>query len=100
FFTEDAFNCPDATPSSNSAKRDLPFSEGLIRSLNLLPCSYLLYYFKQKEMLAIEMGEYYKGGARAQVVQKVEKQLFIKLHRDASVINHPLAEFKNDIQFL
>ena len=27
-------------------------------------------------MLAIEMGEYYKGGARAQVVQKVEKQLF------------------------
>lgn len=54
---------------------DLPFSEGLIRSLNLLPCSYLLYYFKQKEMLAIEMGEYYKGGARAQVVQKVEKQL-------------------------
>ncbi|HCR5709784.1 TPA: 6-phospho-beta-glucosidase, partial [Shigella dysenteriae] len=30
---------------------DLPFSEGLIRSLNLLPCSYLLYYFKQKEML-------------------------------------------------
>lgn len=40
---------------------DLPFSEGLIRSLNLLPCSYLLYYFKQKEMLAIEMGEYYKG---------------------------------------
>ncbi len=26
-------------------------------------------------MLAIEMGEYYKGGARAQVVQKVEKQL-------------------------
>ena len=35
---------------------DLPFSEGLIRSLNLLPCSYLLYYFKQKEMLAIEMG--------------------------------------------
>jgi 6-phospho-beta-glucosidase len=55
---------------------DLPFSEGLLRSLNLLPCSYLLYYFKPKEMLAIEMGEYYKGGARATVVQKVEKQLF------------------------
>ena len=55
---------------------DLPFSEGLLRSLNLIPCSYLLYYFKQKEMLAIEMGEFYKGGARATVVQKVEKQLF------------------------
>ncbi|QCR92807.1 6-phospho-beta-glucosidase [Enterobacter ludwigii] len=63
---------------------DLPFSEGLIRSLNLLPCSYLLYYFKQKEMLAIEMGEYYKGGARAQVVQKVEKQLF-DLYKDPNL---------------
>ncbi|WP_039057196.1 6-phospho-beta-glucosidase [Enterobacter sp. Bisph1] len=60
---------------------DMPFSEGLIRALNLLPCSYLLYYVKQKEMLAIEIGEYYKGGARAQVVQKVEKQLF-DLYKD------------------
>ncbi|MDU4436691.1 MAG: 6-phospho-beta-glucosidase, partial [Pluralibacter gergoviae] len=69
--------------TANTVKNifDMPFSEGLIRSLNLLPCSYLLYYFKQKEMLAIEMGEYYKGGARAQVVQKVEKQLF-ELYKD------------------
>ena len=54
--------------SANSVKNifDLPFSEGLLRSLRLIPCSYLLYYFKPKEMLAIEMGEYYKGGARAQ----------------------------------
>lgn len=66
------------TLTSSSVKNifTLPFSEGLLRSLNLLPCSYLLYYFKQKEMLAIEMGEYYKGGVRAEVVQKVEKELF------------------------
>ena len=67
---------------------DLPFSEGLIRSLNLLPCSYLLYYFKQKEMLAIEMGEFYKGGARASVVQKVEKQLF-ELYKDPELSVKP-----------
>ncbi|SEK29477.1 6-phospho-beta-glucosidase [Kosakonia sacchari] len=67
---------------------DLPFSEGLIRALNLLPCSYLLYYFKQKEMLAIEMGEYYKGGARAQVVQQVEKQLF-ELYKDPALKEKP-----------
>ena len=67
---------------------DLPFSEGLIRSLNLLPCSYLLYYFKQKEMLAIEMGEFYKGGARATVVQKVEKQLF-DLYKDPELSVKP-----------
>ncbi|EBG6879043.1 6-phospho-beta-glucosidase [Salmonella enterica] len=66
------------TISGSSVKNifSLPFSGGLLRSLNLLPCSYLLYYFKSKEMLAIEMGEYYKGSVRAQVVQKLEKQLF------------------------
>lgn len=69
---------------------DLPFSEGLIRSLNLLPCSYLLYYFKHKEMLAIEMGEYYKGGVRAQVVQKVEKELFT-LYQDPHLNVKPQA---------
>ena len=55
---------------------DLPFSEGLLRALNLVPCSYLQYYFKSKEMLGIELGEYYKGSTRAQVVQGVEKNLF------------------------
>lgn len=76
--------------TANSVKNifDLPFSEGLIRSLNLIPCSYLLYYFKQKEMLAIEMGEYYKGGVRAQVVQNVEKQLF-DLYKDPQLAVKP-----------
>ncbi|WP_241574942.1 6-phospho-beta-glucosidase [Rosenbergiella nectarea] len=71
------------TLSANSVRNitDLAFNGGLIRSLRLIPCSYLLYYFKPKEMLAIEMGEYYKGGTRAQVVQKVEQQLF-ELYKD------------------
>ena len=74
------------TLSANSVKNitDLPFNEGLIRSLRLIPCSYLLYYFKPKEMLAIEIGEYYKGGTRAQVVQKIEQQLF-KLYKDPNL---------------
>lgn len=55
---------------------DLLFSEGLICFLCLILCFYLFYYFKLKEMLVIEMGEYYKGGVCVQVVQKVEKQLF------------------------
>lgn len=64
--------------SSSSVKNifDLPFDASLMRGLRLLPCSYLRYYFKEKEMLGIEMGEFYKGGARAQVVQQVEKTLF------------------------
>lgn len=80
------------TISGSSVKNiySLPFSEGLIRALNLLPCSYLLYYFKQKEMLAIEMGEFYKGGVRAQVVQKLEKQLF-DIYRSPEINTKPEA---------
>ncbi len=37
---------------------------------------FFIYILQAKEMLAIEMGKYYKGGAPHQVVQKVEKQLF------------------------
>ncbi len=36
-------------------------------------------------MLAIEMGEYYKGGARARVVQKVEKQLLSYIKPELNV---------------
>lgn len=38
----------------------LTFNPNLIRALNLLPCAYLRYYFKHKEMLAIEMGNFIK----------------------------------------
>lgn len=62
--------------SASSVKNifDLPFDASLMRGLRPLPCSYLRYYFKEKEMLGIEMGEFYKGGARAQVVRQVEKR--------------------------
>lgn len=66
----------------------LPFAGSLIRGLNLLPCSYLLYYFKHKEMLAIELGEYYKGEVRAQAVQKLERQLF-KIYQDPTLAVKP-----------
>lgn len=82
-FNELLVGIATGTLSANSVKNitDLAFDEGLLRSLNLIPCSYLLYYFKAKEMLAIELAEYYKGGARAQVVQKIEHQLF-ELYKD------------------
>jgi 6-phospho-beta-glucosidase len=54
---------------------DLPFSEGLIRSLRLMPCSYLLYYFKQKDA-GHRNGRVLQRRRARQVVQKVEKQLF------------------------
>lgn len=66
----------------------LPFNAGLFRGLKLLPCSYLLYYFKHKEMLAIELGEFYKGGVRAKVVQQLEKRLF-ELYKDPHLDTKP-----------
>ncbi|MDR0217516.1 MAG: 6-phospho-beta-glucosidase [Enterobacteriaceae bacterium] len=71
------------TLSTNSVKNitGLPFDKGLLSALRLIPCSYLQYYFKTKEMLAIEMAEFYKEGSRAQIVQALEKELF-KLYQD------------------
>ena len=76
--------------SASSVKNifDLPFDASLMRGLRLLPCSYLRYYFKEKEMLGIEMGEFYKGGARAQVVQQVEKKLF-ELYQNPELCEKP-----------
>ncbi|TNH78282.1 hypothetical protein CF140_21220 [Aeromonas sobria] len=59
-----------------------------MRSRPVLPCPYHRYYFKEKEMLSIEMGEYYKGETRAQVVQRVEKDLFT-LYQDPHLNHKP-----------
>ncbi|HHZ8412930.1 TPA: 6-phospho-beta-glucosidase [Escherichia albertii] len=66
----------------------LPFNSAFLRGLKLLPCSYLLYYFKHKEMLAIEQGEFYKDGVRAKIVQRLEKKLF-ELYKDPHLANKP-----------
>ena len=76
---DDVLECIVSGKLSGSSVKNifsLPFNPGLLRGLRLLPCSYLLYYFKHKEMLAIELGEFYKGGVRAKVVQELEKSLF------------------------
>lgn len=67
---------------------ELEFSPDFLRSLKLIPCSYLQYYFKQKEMLAIEIAEYFKGGARAKIVQQIEKELF-DLYTDPNLETKP-----------
>lgn len=68
----------DSNKQSASVKNisDLPFDMDFINGLQLIPCPYLRYYLKEKEMLAIEMGEFYKGATRAEVVQKIETDLF------------------------
>lgn len=84
----------ELTAASVKNITELEFSPGLLRSLRLLPCSYLQYYFKEKEMLAIETAEFIKGGARAKVVQQVEKELF-DLYKDPNLdIKPPQLELR------
>ncbi len=62
----------------------LGFEPEFLRALNLLPCPYHRYYYKTKEMLAIEMGEFYKGETRAEQVMELEDELF-KLYQDETL---------------
>ncbi len=63
---------------------NLGFETELIKALNLIPCPYHRYYYKEKEMTAIELGEYYKGETRAEVVKRVEAELF-ELYKDVNL---------------
>lgn len=62
----------------------LGYEPKFIKALGLIPCSYHRYYYKSKEMLAIEMGEFYKGETRAEKVMRIEKELF-ELYQDPNL---------------
>ncbi|CAH2717446.1 putative 6-phospho-beta-glucosidase [Neobacillus rhizosphaerae] len=55
-----------------------------IKALNVLPCPYHMYYYKTKEMVGKEMESSKKEGTRAEVVQKLEKELF-ELYKDENL---------------
>ncbi len=67
---------------------ELGFDKDFIKGMNLVPCPYHRYYFKEKEMHAIEIGEYYKGETRAEVVKRVEAELF-ELYKDPELAIKP-----------
>lgn len=85
----------DALTSSDEEKTqtvknivNLGFETEFIKSLNLIPCPYHRYYYKEKEMTAIELGEFYKGETRAEVVKGVEAELF-ELYKDENLAIKP-----------
>ncbi len=67
---------------------DLDFDKDFIKALNLIPCPYHRYYFKEKEMTMIELGEFYKGETRAEVVSRLEADLF-ELYKDPNLAIKP-----------
>ncbi len=59
-----------------------------LKGLNLLPCPYHRYYYKTDEMLAEEKKDAAEKGTRAEVVQKLEDQLF-ELYKDETLREKP-----------
>ncbi|MCG3864796.1 MULTISPECIES: 6-phospho-beta-glucosidase [unclassified Photobacterium] len=57
--------------------------ENLVRSLGMIPCAYLRYYYQSQDMLDEEVKElqHQDQGCRAEVVKSIEKKLF-DIYRD------------------
>jgi 6-phospho-beta-glucosidase len=62
----------------------LQFEKGFLKALNLIPSSYLLYYYKKDDMLKKALDSYNKGENRAQLVMKLESELF-EIYKDANL---------------
>jgi 6-phospho-beta-glucosidase len=59
-----------------------------IRALNALTCPYHLYYYKSDEMLEKELKNFKAGTTRAEVVKKLEEELF-ELYKDPNLAIKP-----------
>ncbi|PLR77327.1 6-phospho-beta-glucosidase [Bacillus sp. V3-13] len=62
----------------------LGWEPGFIKALNVLTCPYHMYYYKTKEMIDKDLENAEKEGTRAEVVQKLEKELF-ELYKDPNL---------------
>ncbi|MCR3760923.1 6-phospho-beta-glucosidase [Clostridium felsineum] len=68
--------------------KDIKMLYEQIKDLALLPCSYHRYYYVSDDMLKNELEEFKKGETRAEVVKKLEAQLF-ELYKDINLDHKP-----------
>ncbi|MCI5774395.1 MAG: 6-phospho-beta-glucosidase [Erysipelotrichaceae bacterium] len=66
----------------------LVYSPSLIKGLGAIPCPYHNYYYFTKEQLEKELKEYAEGKVRAEVVKKVEDELF-EIYKDVNLAVKP-----------
>jgi 6-phospho-beta-glucosidase len=59
-----------------------------LKALDVLPCPYHNYYYKSGEMLAEELKNFKEGGTRAEVVKKLEDELF-ELYKNPNLAIKP-----------
>jgi 6-phospho-beta-glucosidase len=62
----------------------LSWEPDFIRGLGVIPCGYHRYYYKTDEMLQEELEKAETEGTRAEVVQRLEKELF-ELYKDETL---------------
>ncbi|MDF2680805.1 MAG: 6-phospho-beta-glucosidase [Brevibacillus sp.] len=67
---------------------DLGWDKDFIKALGILPCPYHRYYYQTRTMLEHELEEAQKIGTRAEVVKKVEEELF-ELYKDPDLSIKP-----------
>lgn len=66
----------------------LPWDPSFLQSLRLVPCPYHRYYYKTKEILEEELISFEKGSTRAEVVKKLEGELF-ELYKNPNLTIKP-----------
>jgi len=59
-----------------------------LKALDVLPCPYHNYYYKTGDMLEKELKNFKEGGTRAEVVRKLEEELF-ELYKDPNLSIKP-----------
>jgi len=64
--------------------KNFPWEPQFIKGLTVMPCPYHRYYFKSDEMLKDELENFALGKTRAEVVKRLEDELF-KLYRDPNL---------------
>lgn len=62
----------------------LGWEPGFIKALNVLTCPYHMYYYKHRQMFDKDLKNSEAEGTRAEVVQKLEKELF-ELYKDPNL---------------
>jgi len=70
------------------------WASDFVRALGVVPCPYLRYYVKRKEMLAELLQEFAHGQTRAEVVKAMEAELFRQYADPALAVKPPQLELR------
>lgn len=83
----EALQKPDAHISMANIMAE-PWDPEFMRGLDVMPCPYLRYYWKHGDMLEKDIKNFDANGTRAEVVKRIEDELF-NLYKDPNLKSKP-----------